>query len=139
MLPRRGAAAVDFGDVDAGMSSTFPQMLERRRSRFAQESFSSVTTVQSCLCSGSSSVAWSSSMAVRELLVGTRPQGVLIGIQFNSLEKRNLRRSSPSTLIGWALEATILICELFVDLTKVKRRFISRSRRSSNDVSRIVY
>ncbi len=54
------------------MSSSLPQTEERRRSRLAQESFSSVVVVQSCLCSGWSG---SSSIAVREPLVGTRPGG----------------------------------------------------------------
>jgi hypothetical protein len=88
MLPRRGADE-DLGEV-VGMSSTLPQMLERRRSRFAQESFSSVVMFQSCLCSGSSSMGRSSSMAVREPPVVTRPEDcALVGIHSPAQKRGN--------------------------------------------------
>jgi hypothetical protein len=53
-----------------GTNSSFPHTELLRRSLLAQESFSSVVTVQSCLCSRSSSIA----EREPEPFVGTRPE-----------------------------------------------------------------
>lgn len=68
--PRRGAPVAErrLGLLAVtSTSSTRDQTLERRRSRFAQESLGSVVTDQSCACSFSSLIESRS-----ELFVGTR-------------------------------------------------------------------
>jgi hypothetical protein len=59
-----------------GTNSSFPHTDDLRRSLLAQESFSSVVIVQSCLCSRSSSMAEKDPEKEPELepIVGTRPE-----------------------------------------------------------------
>jgi hypothetical protein len=111
-----------------GTNSSFPHTELLRRSLLAQESFSSVVTVQSCLCSRSSSIA----EREPEPFVGTRPESHRSAFCscIHSLFPRSPRRipkgkerngdvlrSSPSWMEGSTIVIAGVLDDIFSNLS----------------------